>query len=670
MVFSAAVAELGAGRHAAAEAKLREVLAILPGNPQVLTNLAGALFLQDKFAQARECAERVLAVQPNDVRNLIVLADCLFQEKNYKAALPVCDRLIALQPNVAEFHGNRGSALAHQHRFEEAIASFRRALALDPDAVNVLVSYANALRRLVEYGSISQALLRAVPDPYAAALAACDRAIARKPDSAEAWFCRGILFQRSGNESETVACFDRACAINPDLPQLESLRLNAKLFLCDWSGYEQDVARLVEGVRNGKAVVSPFILTGIPATPADQLACARAFDRSEVLKTAQPEPLRPRIAGGKIRVGYVSADFRQHPTTYLLAGVIEKHDRSQFEVVGISIGPQTDHAAGLRIRGAFDRFVDIFLQPYAEAVRQIRALDLDIAVDLMGYTDLCRPELFAARIAPLQVNYLGFPATMGADHMDYLIADPIAVPAQDRQHYAEKIVWMPHSYQANDAKRAISDRPASRAQCGLPPSGFVFCCFNSHYKIRPDVFASWMRIMSRVPDSVLWLMQGNAAARDNLRRHAAAAGVDPQRLVFAPPLPVEEHLARHRLADLSLDTLPYNAHTTTSDALWAGLPVVTRAGNTFAGRVAASLLSAIGLPELITHTEQDYEDLAVALAAEPARLAAIRRKLAGNRLAAPLFDTARFTRHLEEAYRTMTQRQRAGLAPDHFAVEP
>ncbi|HVX99917.1 MAG TPA: tetratricopeptide repeat protein [Pseudorhodoplanes sp.] len=669
MLFSAAVAELGAGRHAAAEQKLREVLAILPDNPQVLTNLAGALFLQDKFAQARECAEQVLAAQPNDVRNLIVLADCLFQEKNYNAALPVCDRLIALQPNVAEFHGNRGSALAHQHRFEEAIVSFQRALALDPNAVNTLVSYANALRRLAEYGSISQALLRAVPDPYAAALAACDRAIARKPDSAEAWFCRGILFHRSGDDSEALACFDRAFAINPDLPQLESLRLNAKLFLCDWSGYEQETQRLAARVRGG-AVISPFVFAALPGTPADQLACARAFDRSEVLKAARLDPLRPRIAGGKIRVGYVSADFRQHPMAYLLAGVIEEHDRSQFEVVGISIGPQTDDAAGLRIRGAFDRFADIFLHSYAEAIRQIRALDLDIAVDLNGYTDLCRPELFAARIAPLQVSYLGFPATMGADHMDYLVADPIVVPAQDRQHYAEKIVWMPHSYQANDAKRAISDKPMSRAQYGLPPAGFVFCCFNSHYKIRPDVFASWMRIMSRVPDSVLWLMQGNAAALDNLRRHATVAGVDPQRLVFAPPLPVEEHLARHRLADLSLDTLPYNAHTTTSDALWAGLPVVTRAGNTFAGRVAASLLSAIGLPELITYEPQEYEDLAVALAADPGRLAAIRQQLARNRLAAPLFDTARFTRHLEQAYRTMTQRQRAGLAPDHFAVEP
>jgi predicted O-linked N-acetylglucosamine transferase (SPINDLY family) len=370
----------------------------------------------------------------------------------------------------------------------------------------------------------------------------------------------------------------------------------------------------------------------------------------------------------RIRVGYFSADFHEHATAYLIAGLLESHDRSQFEVLGFSLGPESQGAMRTRVREACDEFIDVRSQSDSDIVRLARERRLDIAVDLKGFTQDGRPGIFALRAAPVQINFLGFPGTMAADYIDYIIADRTLVPEASRCHYSEKIVYMPDSYQANDDKRTIADRAFTRAELQLPAAGFVFCCFNNPFKILPAVFDIWMRILHRVGGSVLWLFEDNPIAARNLRNAAAARTVDPARLVFAKPMDLPEHLARHRVAGLFLDVWPYNAHTTASDALWTGLPVLTCPGESFASRVAASLLTAVGLSELIATTPRDYEELAVSLAGDPTRLAGLRQRLAEHRGTAPLFDTTLYTRHLESAFQAMHARRCAGLAPDHFHV--
>jgi predicted O-linked N-acetylglucosamine transferase (SPINDLY family) len=372
---------------------------------------------------------------------------------------------------------------------------------------------------------------------------------------------------------------------------------------------------------------------------------------------------------GKIRIGYFSADFQEHATSYLIAELFEMHDRSKFRVIAFSFGPPSQGAMRKRLADAVDEFIDVSEKTDSEAALLSRNLKIDIAVDLKGFTQNSRAGIFALGAAPLQVNYLGYPGTMGAEYIDYLIADRTLVPEESRRYYSEKIVYLPDSYQVNDGKRTIANKEFTRAELGLPMRGFVFCCFNNNFKIMPRTFDVWMRILSRVEGSVLWLFAGNPAAMENLRREAILRKIGSERLVFAERMDLPEHLARHRAADLFLDTWPCNAHTTASDALWAGLPVLTHTGEAFASRVAASLLTAIRLPELIASTPEDYEELAVQLATNAERLALIRKKLANNRLTAPLFDTRLYTRHLEAAYIQMHDRYRANLPAEHIVVE-
>jgi predicted O-linked N-acetylglucosamine transferase (SPINDLY family) len=351
-----------------------------------------------------------------------------------------------------------------------------------------------------------------------------------------------------------------------------------------------------------------------------------------------------------------------------MAGVYENHDRSRFDIRAVSIGPKDSSLMRRRLEGAFESFLDAGGLSDAEVAAKIRSAEIGILVDLNGFTGNSRTNIFAHRAAPIQVNYLGYPGTMGAGYIDYIIADPTVIPSSEQGDFSEKIAYLPNSYQANDSRRSISETALTREECGLPDSGFVFCCFNNNYKITPDVFDVWMRILIKVQGSVLWLFESNAAAATNLKREAERRGVDAERLVFAKRMSLPDHLARHRLADLFLDTLPYNAHTTASDALWAGLPVLTQIGETFAGRVAASLLKAVGLPELITHGSKEYERLAIEIATHPETLTAMKKKLAENRLSTPLFDTKLLTRQLEAAYVAMYERYQAGLAPDTIVV--
>jgi predicted O-linked N-acetylglucosamine transferase (SPINDLY family) len=441
------------------------------------------------------------------------------------------------------------------------------------------------------------------------------------------------------------------------------------MYLCDWRDLEAECARLITSIRNGNAASLPFPVLAMESTPADQLKCAQicAADR---YSTVHKEGENDRFPShDRLRIAYLSADFQNHATAQLAAGLFEHHDRSRFMTTAISFGLDDGSAMRARLRNAFDRFVDVSTKSARETANLLREMEIDIAVDLGGYTQRSRTAIVAMRPAPVQVSYLGYPGTMGAPFIDYIIADEIVIPKEHRAFYSEKIAYLPHSYQCNDSKRHISDKKITRAEAGLPDNVFVFCSFNNSYKITPEVFSVWMKLLQQVDGSVLWLLAGNDSSPINLKVEAEKRGVSSDRLIFAPKVAVEVHLARHRVADLFLDTLPYNAHTTASDALWGGLPVLTCLGSTFAGRVAASLLTATGIPELITPSLDDYEALALRLAREPAMLASIKAKLASNRDACSLFDTARFTRHIETAYGQMWERRRRGEPPATFAVE-
>jgi predicted O-linked N-acetylglucosamine transferase (SPINDLY family) len=422
-------------------------------------------------------------------------------------------------------------------------------------------------------------------------------------------------------------------------------------------------------VEEGRASIIPFQFLALPSTPAAQLACARALVREKFPPYPQSIWRGERYAHERIRVAYLSANLNDHPVAHLAAGMFARHDRSRFETFAISFGPDRPGEMRARLKQSFDRFIDANLMSDREIAGMLRDLEVDIAVDLNGFTDGGRPNVFALKPAPVQVNYLGYVGTQ--EYCDYIIADRFVIPEETRVHYAEKVVYLPESFMVNDCDRAISERVPSRAEAGLPERGFVFSCFNNTYKLTPDVFDVWMRLLHAIDGSVLWLSRANASAQANLRREAEKRGIAGERLAFAPRVERnEDHLARLRLADLFLDTLYYNAHTTAADALWAGVPVLTCPGATFASRVAGSLLDAVGLPELITTSITEYEALALQLACDPQRLAFLRRKLAYNRRRFPLFDTDRFTRHIEAAYATMRERAERGEPPQSFAVAP
>jgi predicted O-linked N-acetylglucosamine transferase (SPINDLY family) len=422
-------------------------------------------------------------------------------------------------------------------------------------------------------------------------------------------------------------------------------------------------------VKNKKPNTSPFVLLGISASPDDQLQCAKSWVAEKWPLSKKAIWQGERYKHDRIRIAYVSADLRQHPVSFLIAGMLECHDKSRFDVTGISLGPDESSEIRQRLKSAFEHFIDAETFGDEHIAKLVRSAEVDILVDLMGFTTDSRTGIFARRPAPIQINYLGFPGTMGAKYIDYILADRVVIPEEARECYSENAVYLPDSFMANDSKRKVSARLPRRSDCNLPETGFVFCSFNNGHKIVPETFNIWMSLLRQLDNGVLWLSNTNETAIRNLRREAQNRGVDPSRLVFAERVALnEDHLARHKLADLFLDTLPYNAHTSASDALWAGLPVLTCLGQTFAGRVAASLLNAIDLPELITTTPEAYEQMAIDLATHPDKLAIIKRKLAGNRLAAPLFNTRLYTRHIEAAYTAMYERHQAGLPPDHIIV--
>jgi predicted O-linked N-acetylglucosamine transferase (SPINDLY family) len=486
------------------------------------------------------------------------------------------------------------------------------------------------------------------------------RALALNPALAGAQASRGHALIHLRRNREAIAQFRGLEARDPAVAAVGLL--SAAQPICDWDTIEAVGPKVAQMAAGGEAPVTPFQML-VSFSDPKLLRDATRFRRATLPPTAPPPPLRP--ADGRIRLAYLSADFHSHATAHLMADLFERHDRRRFDVIGISFGADTGGAMRQRLERGFDRFLDVREKSDADIAALLRQMPIDIAVDLKGYTQDARPAIFAHRPAPVQVSYLGYPGMMAADCYDYVLGDPVVLPHAQQPYWDEKIVHLPDSYQCNDPARA---HPASmsRAEAGLPQSGFVFASFNNHFKIDRPFFESWMRLLAANPGSLLWLLDDSA--NDELRAHARARGIDPARLVFAPKLDIASHLRRLPLIDVMLDTLPCGAHTTASDALWMGVPMLTCLGQSFAGRVAASLLTALRCPELIAHTLDEYEALALDLARNGQKLDALKAKIAANRLTAPLFDAARFCRHIERAYRTMMDLARAGVPPKAFDV--
>jgi len=634
-LYGAALAAQKAGKEAEAERLYRQILE-QASPPEALVNLGNLLARQTRREEALALYDQALAVRPDFLEGLFNRAGLLLELKRPEEALENYERVVALRPDLFTAWNNRGSALRALQRHEEALASFERAAALNPSHVNALTNRAMALwdlRRLQE------------------ALAAADQALAVQPAHAEALYTRANILRDLGRMAEALADYEQVLAIQPAHLHALNGAAQAALALCDWQKSEALAPRLKQNAAGGPALIQPFVLLGYDDDPALQRACAEHYVRRTVPPRAALAS--KRYSHDRIRLAYLSADFHQHPTAQLLAELFERHDRTRFEVTAVSFGPDDGSAMRARLKQAFDHFEDVRGKSDAEVAGWLTARETDIAVDLNGHTHGARTGIFAHRPAPVQINYLVYPGTMGAPFMDTILTDRIVLPLDQQPFFSEKIVHLPDCYQANDSTRALLPAPA-RAEAGLPAEGFVFCCLNNGWKITRPIFEIWMRLLEQMEGSVLWLLDGPHA--ENLRREASARGIEPSRLVFALKLPPEQHLARHQLADLFLDTLPYGAHTSCSDALWAGLPVLTCYGKAFPGRVAASLLKAIDLPELVTTRLGDYEARALELAKNPALLAATKQKLQRNRRATPLYDSERFRHAIEAAYEAMLQK--------------
>jgi predicted O-linked N-acetylglucosamine transferase (SPINDLY family) len=608
--------------------------------------------LQGEHQLALAAYDLALTIQPDDAEVLINKGSAYNDIKNYVLALEVLEKATQIKPDIPEAWSNKGIAFNNLNFYQESINAYNEAIKLAPSYYEAWSNKSLPLNKLKRYVEASEA---------------CDKALSIKPNFAEAHYNKGNALNELKRYDEAITHYDKALGLKPDINWASGDLLHAKMKICSWPDLAESLENISKKVVANEKLINPFSLLALTDDALLHKQCSAIYVQDKYSFNPFLGTILKHPKNEKIRIGYFSADFKNHPVAFLIAELFEIHDRSQFEIYAFSLLKSSDDM-GERLKLAFDHFIEVGNKSDIEIAQLSRSLNIDIAVDLTGITDSSRTGIFSYRAAPIQVNYLGYPGTMGTDYIDYIVADKTLIPVESQSCYSEKVVYLPNSYQVNDRKRLISDRQFTKEELGLPENGFVFCCFNNNFKILPATFDGWMRILSAVEGSVLWLLQDNSWVVDNLKKEAQKRGIDGQRLVFADRVPLSEHLARHRQADLFLDTYPYNAHTTTSDALWSGLPVLTLMGRSFASRVAASLLNAIGLPELITSTQEEYEALAIDLALNPNKLTDIKNKLANNRLTDPLFDTPLFTQNLEAAYIKMMERYQADLKPDHMFI--
>lgn len=628
-----------------------ELALINKGDPSLFYNLGLISSLMNEHQQALKFYDFALNLDPLDPAIHINRGASLNELQQYEGAIASLNRAIALNPNIAEAWSNKGTALNELKRYEEALTDYDKALALNPQHVeawsNKGVSYAELKR-------------------YEEALAHYNKAIELNPQYIEAWSNKGTALSELRRYEAAAKSFAQALELNPELPFGKGTLLHAKMLACDWQGVDALYHSICQDITENKKSADPFGFQGICNDELLLQKCAEIFSNTKFPASPQFGFEQLKRDSGKIRIGYLCGEFREQATAILMTEIWELHDKNRFEIVAFDNGWDDKSARRKRIEAAFDELIDISRLSDNQAANLIANKKIDILVNLNGFFGKPRQGIFAKKPAPIQVNYLGFPGTIGSTYVDYLIADKVVIPKESRQYYTEKIVYLPHCYQANDSTRQIDGREFSKKELGLPEKGFVFCCFNNNYKILPQMFDIWMRLLHSVPGSVLWLIEDNQDATHHLQQEAQARGVDAERIIFAKRVPLSEHLGRHQCADLFLDTLPYNAHTTASDALWAGLPVLTCIGTSFAGRVASSMLSTLDLPELIATSIAEYESLAYGLASSPEKLQQIKTKLTKNRFNSPLFNADLMARELESAYLAMYKRFQEALSPEHI----
>ena len=653
----------------------------------VLYNLGLICSAIGNHHMAIENYNEILTIHPEDVETLVNKGSAYIDLQNYDLAIPSLQSAIKLQPNIPEAWSNLGKAYNGLNLCQESLDAYDKAISLRPIFYEAWSNKSRPLcklRRFVEASDACDQALLLHPEyveglsnkgnalyeleRFEDAIDFFDEALRLRPSYAEAFLNKAHALFQLGRYVEAISSYEEAFLLKPDIDWLLGCLIFAKMKICDWTEIDGYIEKIIDKLMVGDKVIDPFPLLALVDDASLHKKASEIYINWKYPPNNSLGAIRKKPSGEKIRIAYFSADFHNHATSFLMAKIFELHDKNLFELVGFSFGPIIHDDMYERNKKSFDQFYEVREKSDLEIASLSRDLNIDIAIDLKGFTEDSRTGIFSNRAAPIQVNYLGYPGTMGAPYIDYVISDETIIPTEYQQFYTEKIAYVANSYQANDRNRFISDRQFSRDELGLPEKGFVFCCFNNNYKILPRTFDGWMRILNAVPGSILWLFEDNQHASSNLRLGAEKRGVDPNRLVFAQKIPLPDHLARHRLADLFLDTSPYNAHTTASDSLWAGLPVLSLISQSFAGRVAASLLNAIGIPELIVTSQEDYESLAIQLATNPKMLFCLKEKLNANRLKAPLFDSKLFTHNLEAVYIEMHQTFRTDLSPRHIVL--
>lgn len=643
----------GLGRAEEALASYDEAIKLKPDYVDALYNRANILKSLGRLEEALVSFDAALKLRPKHTNALNNRANIFVDLGRLEEALASYDEAIKLKPDYVDAIYNRANTLKSLGRLEEALSGFDAALALKSDHTSALNNKANTLNDL---GRLEEAL------------SSFAEAIKYKPDFVDALGNQANTLKNLGRLDEALANYEAVLSLEPNRNYVHGLSLHMRMSMCDWSNFESSKSEIIRKISAKELAIPPFPFLSIDGDSKMHQICSELYTLARAPYKDTLGPIQKRAKTNKIRVGYYSSDFNNHAVSYLIADLFEVHDKTNFEITAFSFGPDKRDELRKRLSKAFDHFIDVRRKSNIEIAKLSRDLKIDIAIDLNGFTSHSRTPIFSYRAAPIQINYLGFPSTMGAEYIDYVIADHTLISTTSKKYFTEKIIYLPNSYQPNDRKRSVSEKRFTRAELGLPESAFVFCCFNNSFKITPKTFDSWMRILTAVDGSVLWLLEPNRWASENLKKEAKKRGVNPERLVFAKKMRSNEHLSRHRLADLFIDTLPYNAHTTCSDALWVGLPVLTLMGESFAGRVASSLLKAVGLPELITATQADYEALAIELATNPAKLNVIKEKLSRNHLSHPLFDTSLFARHIEDAYRRIMDRYWNDLPPADISI--
>jgi protein O-GlcNAc transferase len=612
-----------------------EAIVLSPNYAEAYNNLGATFHELGRLEKAEASYAKAIELNSNYTEAYYNMGKTLKSLERFEDAIHSYTQAIELNPNFAEAYNNISVALNEQSKFEEAINFVKRAILLKPDYAE---AYNNLGISLKEQGKFEEAIN------------ALNQAILIKPNYFEAYWNLGNVFNDQSKLEKGIMAYKKALSIKPDYEIGRATLLFELAYICDWETIKENI-KLIPKLGTKNQFISPFSLLALEDAPERHFLRSKIYSKGKYSQNILPLPNRSRKTTKRIRIGYFSADFREHPVAFLILRVLELHDRNKFEVFGYSLFSSSKSEIRQRLESSFDHFVDIEGMSDKEKVLRAKEDEIDIAIDLTGYTENNCNKIFAYRIAPIQINYLGFPGTMGAAYFDYIVADQYLIPPENQKNFTEKQIYLPNTYMPTDNTREISTKYISKKKFGLPEESFIFCCFNNHYKITTEEFDIWMNFLRKLDNSFLWLSKSNYVSEANLKKEAIKRDIDSSRLIFAERVPIKDHLARYKLADIFLDTFNFNAHTTASEALWGGLPVITKVGKGFPARVASSLLNAINLPELITNNKKEYEDLVLELANNPKKLSNLKEKLANNRLSQPLFNTEQYTKFLEDGYK-------------------